>query len=631
MLIFFYCLLLISCKENSSNNTSSSSSSSSQPTITYSFLDETGSSDEDGDSCFFDTDLSAKIKLIFSEESSNSLPQGIVSLEDVSEVFSCTNCGQLEIISLNSKTYEIKIVPNTYEYNDEIKFEVYQGVFKTQNDKIYNQPVSRKCIITNTFTSNTVEEPSTLAEMIDLDFSSIGEVAASSLYLTMPKSINQKCNSCVSWSSNYILSYYNWIANGSPINSNGPVYNNSVTSPYYAYTLRSNNPKTCQDKVTYDHVFNIFKTRGSATISSMPLGAFNAQDGTYPGVSTNYDVNNTFDINAAQSKILEVLKINSKSIHSIKGALFLGNPLAFSVKLSKNFDKIKVASPLWQMNNDVIYQSNGHALTLTGYDDNYNNTGEGAFKFLNSWGEAFGDQGSGWISYTDFLNIERVPGNYVFMLIPAAKVASSIAPVAKYTFENTLNSLTGSHNGVGQSISYVAGKSGQGIFFSGSSYVDLGSSFNFQEGYSVSLWVKPSGSVTAEQILISQVYGSDGLNSGFEVGIENNQIFTRSFDGALVEKSSTSISAYPVTLSWNHVVVTWDTFYIKTYLNNKLVNIKPLNSSISSNVLNKKMYLGRKALYSSNASYYLGSMDNLRIYQKAINDLDVKNLFEGGN
>lgn len=629
MLIFFYCLLLISCKENSSNNTSSSSSSSSQPTITYSFLDGTGSGDEDGDSCFFDTDLSAKIKLIFSEESSNNLPQGIVALEDVSEVFSCTNCGQLEIISLNSKTYEIKIVPNTYEYNDEIKFEVYQGVFKTQDNKIYNQPVSRKCIITNTFTSNTVEEPSTLAEMIDLDFSSIGEVAPSSLYLTMPKSINQKCNSCVSWSSNYILSYYNWIANGSPTNSNGPVYNNAVTSPYYAYTLRSNSPKTCQDKVTYDHVFNIFKTRGSATISSMPLGTFNAQDGTYPGVSTNYDANNTFDINAAQSKILEVLKINSKSIHSIKGALFLGNPLAFSVKFSKNFHKIKASNPLWKMTNDVIDQNNGHALTLTGYDDNYNNTGEGAFRFLNSWGESFGDQGSGWISYTDFLNIERVPGNYVYMLIPSAKTTSNVTPVASYAFENTLSSSTGSHHGTSSSISYAPGKNGQGILFSGSSYVDLGLNFNFQEGYSTSLWIKPSGLITTEQILISQVYGSDGLNSGFEIGIENNQIFTRSFDGAFVEKSSASLALYPVTLNWNHVVVTWDTFYIKTYLNNKLVNIKPLNTSINSNVFNKKIYLGKKAF--SNTSYYSGLIDNLKIYEKAINNLDIKTLFEGGN
>lgn len=631
MFIFFYCLLLISCKKNSSNNPTSSSSSNSQPIIEYSFLDETGNGDEDGGSCFFDTNLSAKIKLIFSEDPMNSLPEGIFTPEDVSAIFTCTNCSQLEIVSLDSKTYEIKITPNTYEYNDEIKFEVYPNIFKTQNNKAYNQHMSRKCIITNTFTSNTVEEPSTLVEMIDLDFSSIGEVAPSSLYLTMPKSINQQCNSCIAWSSNYALSYYNWVANGSITDIDGPVYNNSATSPYYAYTLRSNNLKTCQDTVTYDHVFNIFKTRGSATISSMPLGTFNTQDGTYPGVSTNYDANNTFDINAAQSKILEVLKINSKSIDSIKGALFLGNPLVFSVKLSKNFDKIKVSNPLWQMNNDVIYQNNGHALTLTGYDDNYNNTGEGAFRFLNSWGESFGDQGSGWISYTDFLNIERVPGNYVYMLIPAAKVVSNIAPVASYTFENTLNSSTGSHHGVGQSISYVAGKSGQGIFFSGSSYVDLGSSFNFQEGFSVSFWVKPSGPVAAEQILISQVYGSDGLNSGFEIGIENNQIFTRSFDGAFVEKSSASLALYPVTLNWNHIAVTWDTSYIKTYLNNKLVNIKPLNTSINSNVLNKKIYLGRKAFYTTNASYYLGSMDNLKIYQKAINDLDIKTLFEDGN
>jgi hypothetical protein len=33
---------------------------------------------------------------------------------------------------------------------------------------------------------------------------------------------------------------------------------------------------------------------------------------------------------------------------------------------------------------------------------------------------------------------------------------------------------------------------------------------------------------------------------------------------------------------------------------------------------------------SSSADYYLGLMDNLKIYQKAVNNLGVKILFKGG-
>lgn len=45
--------------------------------------------------------------------------------------------------------------------------------------------------------------------------------------------------------------------------------------------------------------------------------------------------------------------------------------------------------------------SGGHALCIVGYDDNKYG---GSFKFLNSWGAKYGDNGYVWMPYADFSN-----------------------------------------------------------------------------------------------------------------------------------------------------------------------------------------------------------------------------------
>ncbi|CCO07632.1 Ig-like domain-containing protein [Desulforamulus hydrothermalis] len=63
---------------------------------------------------------------------------------------------------------------------------------------------------------------------------------------------------------------------------------------------------------------------------------------------------------------------------------------------------ISLADINWQLPHDL---TGGHAICLVGYDDNYpTKDGNGAFKFINSWGKDWGRQGYGWMSYAYLAN-----------------------------------------------------------------------------------------------------------------------------------------------------------------------------------------------------------------------------------
>ena len=103
---------------------------------------------------------------------------------------------------------------------------------------------------------------------------------------------------------------------------------------------------------------------------------------------------------AAKYKAKKYYHIKPKDIGAIKVELAKGNPVVFGMKLYENFSKLK----------KEVYDSlhgaamGGHAMTLVGYDDNKTSQRgyKGAFKFINSWGHNWGDNGYGWVSYRIF-------------------------------------------------------------------------------------------------------------------------------------------------------------------------------------------------------------------------------------
>ena len=95
-----------------------------------------------------------------------------------------------------------------------------------------------------------------------------------------------------------------------------------------------------------------------------------------------------------------MLKILSEQKDIIKNLLYLGNPVIIGIKIDVNFSH---STPL-NSNDEYVYNSynssqnyGNHAMLIVGYDNTLQ-----AFKVVNSWGSAWGNEGYCWISFNFF-------------------------------------------------------------------------------------------------------------------------------------------------------------------------------------------------------------------------------------
>lgn len=90
----------------------------------------------------------------------------------------------------------------------------------------------------------------------------------------------------------------------------------------------------------------------------------------------------------------------AQDIEDVKTVLrVLRHPLVFATPLDGHISEPDYASgEVWTYNGN---NHGGHTLLLVGYDDALGATG--AFKFRNSWGGDWGDNGYGWISYESLM------------------------------------------------------------------------------------------------------------------------------------------------------------------------------------------------------------------------------------
>jgi hypothetical protein len=95
-----------------------------------------------------------------------------------------------------------------------------------------------------------------------------------------------------------------------------------------------------------------------------------------------------------------------------KDQLAKGHPVIINAKTDLTYFRAGYntnrPSPfIWRQIGNIDGKLN-HALLIVGYDDNY-----GAFKFINSWGPNWGDNGFGWISYNIYNAV--VPQSWIMI------------------------------------------------------------------------------------------------------------------------------------------------------------------------------------------------------------------------
>lgn len=225
-----------------------------------------------------------------------------------------------------------------------------------------------------------IEIPDDLPEMYDLSES-------------MPPVRSQGSQgSCVSWATTYYLkSYQEKIQFGYDYESF-----EDVMSPAYVYNQTKANPNCGSGSFVTD-ALEILKTQGVSTWQDFPYS---------DQVCSTLPPEDLLE-KAGQHKIkdyfsVEVPMINTDpnftQINLMKTLLSQNNPIILSMDIKRiNFENTtQCMATSFDESSDP--EGCGHVVLIVGYDDTLN-----AFKFVNSWGTGWGDDGYCWVNYDFFL------------------------------------------------------------------------------------------------------------------------------------------------------------------------------------------------------------------------------------
>lgn len=192
--------------------------------------------------------------------------------------------------------------------------------------------------------------------------------------------------------------------------------------------------------------------------------------------------------------------------------------------------------------------------------------------------------------------------------------------VAHYTFEEGPSKVVKDWSGKGNDgkiagdVTYVKLGEGKGYalrFHTGEAHVDCGKkpSLDLRNAVTLELWFHPETSIRkGEGGVVGKVMGS----------------YCMSYSGKCwfyVPSSPNYTSTAALTLSWHHVVATFDGADIKMYLDGKLQGIR--KSKVKKLPLGENFYLRYPATYLNVEPEYKCMMDEVRVYNRALSEEEV--------
>lgn len=162
-------------------------------------------------------------------------------------------------------------------------------------------------------------------------------------------------------------------------------------------------------------------------------------------------------------------------------------------------------------------------------------------------------------------------------------------------------------------------------------YVSMGDAFNYDisQQFSVSIWVKPNN-LSALRYFIGNISNDVSVN-GWRIGHDaTGKIITQTRSGGATYAPTTFTDSTLVAGVWNHIVFTWNggsnnnsgRIYLNGVLSAITGSTTPLVSSwLSANVLE----IGR-----AYTNYFSGRIDEVSMWNKALSNSEVSELFNAG-
>ena len=192
------------------------------------------------------------------------------------------------------------------------------------------------------------------------------------------------------------------------------------------------------------------------------------------------------------------------------------------------------------------------------------------------------------------------------------------------TLDKSGSGNTGQLIGMSTTTSPVTGKVGQGLKFDGvSSYVNVQNTISTvsKNGvFTASLWFKTNRVATTDNILAHGLSSSDEFVVGFNtsgvlaVGIYNGSTYTK--DDIIFND----------TTKWHHVVAVYNGTTMKGYLDGAAFNNEGYQNP--STIVTSGFKIGSAA--GGTARYFNGSLDDVRIYNRALSAPEVLQLYNSG-
>jgi len=214
-----------------------------------------------------------------------------------------------------------------------------------------------------------------------------------------------------------------------------------------------------------------------------------------------------------------------------------------------------------------------------------------------------------------------------FQFSNAAANSCNIVPdglVACYPFDGDAKDYSGNGNDGTPfgNVLYVDGKVGRAAQFDGTgSYVSLGtnSSLKMENAVTLATWVKPLLLPDRAANVISD--HSMSFNNGKILRLQESRVeFLLGPEGDLEV-------GYPWndTDAWKYVVATFDGNYMQFYINGQLVDSVTNSHSIAVNP--NPVLIGKSGF----DEYFNGLLDDLRIYNRALTEAEIKQLYSASS
>ena len=234
--------------------------------------------------------------------------------------------------------------------------------------------------------------------------------------------------------------------------------------------------------------------------------------------------------------------------------------------------------------------------------------------------------------------------NLIFTLLLLCSVSFSFAQVPNYVptnglvgwwpFNGNANDESGNgNNGTVNGATLTTDRTGtpnSSYSFNGSgAFINVpnSSSLQFNNQITISIWLNASILNSPANYLLSK--GADGGTPyswtlpAFPTGLMELNLWDNN-NGNNTISTSTSIN----TNQWHHVVITYDGFTGKAYLDGLLNSSTSFSASIFSNIYDLKF--GRR--HTSGLPYFFnGKLDDIGIWNRALNAQEVSNLFTATN